>query len=92
MWTLSALILILVINGLFAMPVLADNENADPSGWQFEITPYLFAAGMDGAAEMRGISASIDMSFSDIWERPDKAFMVYFTARKGDWIYAFDDI
>ena len=74
------------INGLFVIPVLADNENIDTSARQFEIIPYLFVAGMDGTAEMRGISADIDMSFGDIWERLDKAFMVYITARKGDWI------
>jgi hypothetical protein len=80
------------LNGLFAMPALADSENADMNAWQFELTPYLFAAGMDGTAGIRGVSADIDMSFSDIWDRLDSAFMLYFTAQKGDWIYALDAI
>ena len=88
----SALILILITNGLSTMPVLADSENADTNAWQFELTPYIFAAGMDGTVGIRGVSTDIDMSFSDIWDRLDSAFMLYFTAQKGDWIYAFDGI
>jgi len=30
------------------------------------------------------------MSFGDIWDRLDKAFMLMATAQKGDWIYGFD--
>lgn len=89
---IHTLILIVFTNGVFAIPVLADSENADASAWQFEVTPYIFAAGMDGTVGVRGISADIDMSFSDIWERLDSAFMFYFSARKGDWIYALDAI
>jgi opacity protein-like surface antigen len=92
MRTLSALISMLFINGLFAMPVLADSKNADTNNWRFELTPYIFAAGMDGTVGIRSVSADIDMSFSDIWDRLDSALMLYFSAQKGDWIYAFDGI
>lgn len=85
--------LILVIGIFCALSAHAEeNEVGNDKGWQFEITPYLFAAGMDGTVGIRGISADIDMSFSDIWERLDSAFMFYFSAQKGDWIYALDAI
>jgi len=71
---------------------MAASETSNNDEWQFEITPYLFASAMDGTAEMRGISADIDMSFGDIWDRLDKAFMAYSTARKGDWVYSLDFI
>ena len=83
----------LVINGLLcATPAIAADDSANDDKWQFEITPYLFAAAMDGTAGMRGISADIDMSFGDIWDRLDKAFMVYMSAQKNDWIFTFDAI
>lgn len=76
----------LVLIGLFIQtPVYAANED-----WQFEITPYLFAAGMNGTAGMRGVESDLDMSFSDIWDRLDKAFMLLFSAQKGDWVFGFD--
>jgi len=82
----------LIVSGLFlGSPALADESKADDK-WHFEITPYLFAAGMDGTSSMRGITADIDMSFNDIWERLDSAFMLYMTARKNDWVYSFDGI
>ena len=70
----------------------AEDKTTDNDSWQFEIAPYFFGAGMEGTVGMRGVSADVDMSFSDIWDRLDKAFMLFFTAQKGDWIFAFDGI
>lgn len=89
---MSIYALMLIISGFGVMPAMADSDATNNDKWQFEITPYLFAAGMDGTVGMRGISADIDMSFNDILERLDKALMLYFTARKGDWVYAIDAI
>jgi opacity protein-like surface antigen len=91
-------ILLLILNIWFLVPnqLYAEDwsyeDDADSSNdeWRFEITPYLFAAGLDGTVEMRGVPVDVDMSFSDVWERLDKAFMLYSTARKGDWVYALD--
>ena len=66
----------------------ADGDNQDK--WQFEITPYLFASGLNGTVGLRGVDADVDMSFGDLWDRLDKAFMLMGTAQKGDWIYGFD--
>jgi len=70
---------------------------ANPSGagaatdeWQFEVTPYLFASGMDGTVGVRGYKSDVDMSFSDIWDTLDMAFLGVFTAQKGPWSFALD--
>ena len=84
-----ALTAVLVINTFDAQPAMAESVNNEAS-WQFEITPYLFAAGMNGTVGMRGVESDLDMSFSDIWDRLDKAFMLLFTAQKGDWLFGFD--
>ncbi len=86
------IILTSIVSVFCASPTVADDDNINSDTWQFEITPYFFAAAMDGTVGMRGVSADIDMSFSDIWERLDKAFMVYFSAQKGDWVFALDAI
>ena len=86
----TGIALVLITNLFYAPPAAADDGNTSNNDWQFEITPYFFAAGMDGTVEMRGIPADVDMSFSDISDRLDKAFMMLFTAQKGDWVFAFD--
>ena len=62
----------------------------DPDRWKFEITPYLFASSLNGTVGLRGVEADVDMPFEDIFERLDKALMLFGTAEKGNWIYVFD--
>lgn len=88
--SLVVMMLMLLEAGIYARPAVAEEVSQDNNKWQFEITPYLFAAGMDGTVGMQGVSADVDMSFSDIWDHLDKAFMLFFSAQKGDWIFAFD--
>ena len=81
------------VSGLLCTtPAMAVDDNADNDKWQFEITPYLFAASMDGTVGLRGISADVDMSFNDIWERLDQAAMLRMSARKNNWVYVLDAI
>lgn len=89
----AVLTVTLISNGiLYSKYAVAEDESSDSNAWQFEITPYLFAAGMDGTVGLRGVSADIDMSFSDIWDHLDSALMAYFSAQKGDWVYGLDAI
>jgi len=60
--------------------------------WQFEVTPYLLAAGMDGTVGVRGYTTDVDMSFSDIWDSLDAAFMAIFTAQKGPWVLGLEGV
>ena len=68
----------------------ANSSNAEH--WQFEITPYLLAAGLKGQAGVQGVTADVDMAFSDIWDNLDSAFMGIFTAQKGPWSYGFEGV
>jgi opacity protein-like surface antigen len=65
---------------------------AEQDGWNFEVTPYFFAAGLDGTAGARGIQADVDASFSDIWDNLDIGLMGLFLARRGPWTLTFDGV
>lgn len=60
--------------------------------WQFELTPYLFGAGLDGTTGVGGVTADIGMSFGDMLENIDSGFMAMFEARKGPWSLAADGV
>ncbi len=67
-------------------------QAAESDAWQYEVTPYFLAAGLDGKAGVRGVTADIDMSFSDIWDDLEGAFMGMFTAQKGRWFYGLEAV
>jgi opacity protein-like surface antigen len=85
-------LLAVVLTSTFATPGLAD----DSEGWQFEFTPYLIMAGLEGQAGTQvgpvPIVADVDASFSDILENLEAGFMGIFTARKGPWTFGLDGI
>jgi opacity protein-like surface antigen len=61
-------------------------------GWQFEATPYFWAAGMSGWGRVgsRTPTVKLDPSFSDIWRNLDFGAMGTFEARKDRWGILFD--
>jgi opacity protein-like surface antigen len=69
---------------------------SDADAWQFELTPYLFGAGLNGTAGIStglgDVSSDIDMSFSDILENLDSGFMALFEARKGRWTFGVEGV
>ncbi|MEZ2354375.1 hypothetical protein [Caballeronia sp. RCC_10] len=75
-----------------ADPVLAQVTTEDPNAWQFEVTPYFWAAGINGWTRVgaRTPTASIDASFSDVFSNLDFGAMGSFEARKGRWGVIFD--
>ena len=44
---------------------------AEPTGWKFELTPYLWAAGLEGDGTINGQDFDFDKSFSDIVDAVD---------------------
>jgi hypothetical protein len=64
----------------------------ESDAWQFEATPYLFAAGLDGEVGIRGVNSDVDVSFSDIVDRLDAGFMGLFTANRGPWTYSLEAV
>lgn len=65
---------------------------AEDDGWQYEVTPYLLAAGMEGTVGVKGDTVPVDASFSDIWDNLDVGFMGIFTAQKGPWSFAVEGV
>jgi len=71
---------------------IGDATAADGDGWQYELTPYFLAAGLNGKAGIRGVTTDVDMSFGDIWNDLDAGLMGLFTARKGRWSYGLEGV
>jgi hypothetical protein len=83
-------VFLFIVSGLLVRSAVAETQDNGKDNWQFEVTPYLFAAGMDGTVGVGGVSSDIDMSFDDILERLDQAFMLLLSAQKGDWLFSLD--
>jgi hypothetical protein len=66
-------------------PWVAAEEKPAENGWEFHVAPYLWAISMNGDATVKGQKADVDVSFSDIWDELNFAFMAEYEARKGHW-------
>jgi opacity protein-like surface antigen len=76
----------IVLAGLTVAPARAEDA------WQFEITPYVFGAGLRGTTGVGPVTADVDSSFGDILKHFDSGFMAAAEARKGPWAFAFDGV
>jgi hypothetical protein len=65
---------------------------AAQQGWEFSLTPYGWLSGLEGdVGSIPGLPASsVDLSFGDILEDLDYAFMMIASARNGPWVVYFD--
>jgi opacity protein-like surface antigen len=64
-----------------------------PGQWQFEATPYLWGAGMQGDVQAPNLPrTNVDMSFIDTLHNLDFGIMGAFEARKDRWGFLFDGI
>jgi hypothetical protein len=75
-------------------PLFAQAQTTSPDAWQFELTPYLWAAGFSGWARVgeRTPTVKFDADFSDVWRNLNIGVMGTFEARKGRWAIVFDTI
>ncbi|MBI5040591.1 MAG: hypothetical protein HZB57_05150 [Gammaproteobacteria bacterium] len=64
----------------------------ESDAWQYEVTPYFLAAGMEGTVGVRGVTSDVDVSFNDIMDSFDQGFMGFFSARKGPWSYSLEAV
>ena len=79
-------------SGLLFPDTATASANTDSNQWRVEITPYFFAAGLDGTAGAKGVTTNVDMSFSDVWDHLDSAFMGLIEVGKNRWFFAFEGI
>ncbi len=59
---------------------------AQEDKWDFEVTPYLWLAGIDGDVTVGGNKADIDMEFDDIFESVDAGGGLMATAQRGSFV------
>jgi Outer membrane protein beta-barrel domain len=76
---------------VLAVPASAQTPPpSKPSPWSFEVTPYLWAAGLHGDFEARGRSASVDPSFSDLLKNLDFGLSMFSELRYDRWALLLD--
>lgn len=73
---------------VFALHGLATAQTTYHEAWRFQLTPYVWMAGLDGHIKpFRGApTAHVNQSFSEILENLDAAFFLSGTARQGRWV------
>lgn len=73
--------------GLFAM---AGSVRAGEDAWSFKVTPYLWAAGIQGDVGAEELTVPVDVSFVDALADLDFFFMVSAEATYGKWSFLAD--
>lgn len=63
---------------------------AGDDDWNYRFILYGQAAGLDGDVTVRGLTSSVDLSFSDLLEDLEFATQALFYAQRGPWSVAFD--
>ncbi len=70
-----------------------DAAPVDPSRWSVTITPYLWAAGLDGNTAASGVGAEIDTGYSFLsLDNLDLTLAANLEARKGRWTVLLDGL
>lgn len=86
---------LVAVTVIAAAPALAGSPSTVPKneGWQFDATPYIWAAGLDGDVKIGRLPAGgVEASFSDIWNALHFALMGSFEGRKGAWGFMADAV
>jgi hypothetical protein len=78
---------VLVVIALVAPQAAAQSS---PGEWQYAVSPYLWAAGMDGSLAVATREGNIDVPFSDIFDNLDFALMGHFDMRNERWMLSSD--
>ena len=70
-----------------------DADSAGSSRWSFTITPYLWAAGLDGSTTASGVGSEIDTGYSFLsLDNLDLTLAANLEARKGRWTVLLDGL
>ena len=70
-----------------------DADSAGSSRWSFTITPYLWAAGLDGNTAASGVGSEIDTGYSFLsLDNLDLTLAANLEARKGRWTVLLDGL
>jgi len=81
-----------VLGALSAWLVPATAKAQAGEQWEYEASPYLWTAGLDGTTRVGDLSVESDHSFSDLVDQLDFGVTGAFEARRGRWGILFDGI
>lgn len=70
--------------------VTAQPQAVGDDGWQFQVTPYFWLAGLHGTGGIGNRTAQVDASFGDVFDSLKFALMGVFEARKGKFVLVTD--
>lgn len=76
----ASAVFILIAFILFGLAQAAEPD--EYKGWKFTIVPYIWMTSLHGEIGAKGHTADVDVSFSDIWDNLDLAFMSDFEVHK----------
>jgi hypothetical protein len=77
--------------GLACMSVLAP-ASLQAEGWNFKLSPYIWATSLKGTASIGPVSGDIDLDFGDILSNLEMALMLNFRAEKDLWAIQADGV
>lgn len=80
---LTSLVLVSLIVSLFSSLAFADDQAEE--GWEFMLTPYLWAAGLNASIGAGEVSVPVDLSPGDILDKLQFAVPIHFNLKKGRW-------
>ncbi len=82
--TVIAAVLILTLTS----PAVFAQGDADT--WEYSLTPYLWAVGLDGDMLVKGTPIELDLDFDELFDDVEFAGQLHFAAKKGDWSFIVD--
>lgn len=82
-WTHSVILTGLAVTLLTTQVALAQNSRS--GGWDFSLTPYLWAAGIDGQVTLQGNTVPVDVGFDELFDNLETALTLHFEASKRSW-------
>lgn len=74
-----------VVVVIAAVLVSSLSAHAQDAAWQFKLTPYVWAMGLDGDVGTHGVTAPVDVKFTDAVKDLDLAGMLSGEANNGTW-------
>jgi opacity protein-like surface antigen len=74
-----------------AAPAAAQSDAPPPGTWQFQVTPYLWLAGVSGRVGLGiGSGAPVEAKFSSLFQDLKMGLMASFEGRRDRWGFLFD--
>lgn len=81
---------ILILSFLFTGFAQETEVEKKESGWEFDLTPYLWFSGLSGDLSFRDRSTPVKLEFSDLVSNLKFGIMLHGEARSGRWIILSD--